>query len=92
MENNIEIKFEKIEVTEENIKKLLNKIGQLKWELDDVKYWENYYKNRVKFWLNENENDKEIEKNQKLTKFNIALIIALFLESTILVLLALNFK
>lgn len=30
MENNIEIKFEKIEVTEENIKKLLNKIGQLK--------------------------------------------------------------
>jgi hypothetical protein len=90
MENNIEIKFEKIEVTEENIKKLSNKIGQLKWELDDVKYWENYYKNRVKFWLNEN--DKEIEKNQKLTKFNIALIIALFLESTILVLLALNFK
>lgn len=90
MENNIEIKFEKIEVTEENIKKLLNKIGQLKWELDDVKYWENYYKNRVKFWLNEN--DKEIEKNQKLTKFNIALIIALFLESAILVLLALNFK
>lgn len=90
MENNIEIKFEKIEVTEENIKKLLNKIGQLKWELDDVKYWENYYKNRVKFWLNEN--DKEIEKNQKLTKFNIALIIALFLESTILILLALNFK
>ena len=90
MENNIEIKFEKIEVTEENIKKLLNKIGQLKRELDDVKYWENYYKNRVKFWLNEN--DKEIEKNQKLTKFNIALIIALFLESTILVLLALNFK
>lgn len=90
MENNIEIKFEKIEVTEENMKKLLNKIGQLKWELDDVKYWENYYKNRVKFWLNEN--DKEIEKNQKLTKFNIALIIALFLESTILVLLALNFK
>lgn len=90
MENNIEIKFEKIEVTEENVKKLLNKIGQLKWELDDVKYWENYYKNRVKFWLNEN--DKEIEKNQKLTKFNIALIIALFLESTILVLLALNFK
>lgn len=90
MKNNIEIKFEKIEVTEENIKKLLNKIGQLKWELDDVKYWENYYKNRVKFWLNEN--DKEIEKNQKLTKFNIALIIALFLESTILVLLALNFK
>lgn len=90
MENNIEIKFEKIEVTEENIKKLLNKIGQLKWELDDVKYWENYYKNRVKFWLNEN--DKEIEKNQKLTKFNIALIIALFLETVILVLLALNFK
>ena len=90
MENNIEIKFEKIEVTEENIKKLLNKIGQLKWELDDVKYWENYYKNRVEFWLNEN--DKEIKKNQKLTKFNIALIIALFLESTILVLLALNFK
>lgn len=90
MKNNIEIKFEKIEVTEENIKKLLNKIGQLKWELDDVKYWENYYKNRVKFWLNEN--DKEIEKNQKLTKFNIALIIALFLESAILVLLALNFK
>lgn len=90
MENNIEIKFEKIEVTEENMKKLLNKIGQLKWELDGVKYWENYYKNRVKFWLNEN--DKEIEKNQKLTKFNIALIIALFLESTILVLLALNFK
>ena len=90
MENNIEIKFEKIEVTEENMKKLLNKIGKLKWELDDVKYWENYYKNRVKFWLNEN--DKEIEKNQKLTKFNIALIIALFLESTILVLLALNFK
>lgn len=90
MKNNIEIKFEKIEVTEENMKKLLNKIGQLKWELDDVKYWENYYKNRVKFWLNEN--DKEIEKNQKLTKFNIALIIALFLESSILVLLALNFK
>lgn len=90
MENNIEIKFEKIEVTEENMKKLLNKIGLLKWELDDVKYWENYYKNRVKFWLNEN--DKEIEKNQKLTKFNIALIIALFLESAILVLLALNFK
>ena len=90
MENNIEIKFEKIEVTEENIKKLLNKIGQLKCELDGVKYWENYYKNRVKFWLNEN--DKEIEKNQKLTKFNIALIIVLFLESTILVLLALNFK
>lgn len=90
MENNIEIKFEKIEVTEENMKKLLNKIGLLKWELDGVKYWENYYKNRVKFWLNEN--DKEIEKNQKLTKFNIALIIALFLESTILVLLALNFK
>ena len=90
MENNIEIKFEKIEVTEENMKKLLNKIGQLKWELNDVKYWENYYKNRVKFWLNEN--DKEIEKNQELTKFNIALIIALFLESTILVLLALNFK
>ena len=25
MENNIEIKFEKIEVTEENMKKLLNK-------------------------------------------------------------------
>ena len=90
MENNIEIKFEKIEVTEENMKKLLNEIGQLKWELSDVKYWENYYKNRVKFWLNEN--DKEIEKNQKLTKFNIALIIALFLESAILVLLALNFK
>lgn len=90
MENNIEIKFEKIEVTEENMKKLLNKIGQLKWELNDVKYWENYYKNRVKFWLNEN--DKEIEKNQKLIKFNIALIIALFLESAILVLLALNFK
>ena len=90
MENNIEIKFEKIEVTEENIKKLLNKIGQLKWELDDVKYWENYYKNRVKFWLNEN--DKEIEKNQKLIKFNIALIIALFLETVILILLALNFK
>lgn len=90
MENNIEIKFEKIEVTEENMKKLLNKIGQLKWELDGVKYRENYYKNRVKFWLNEN--DKEIEKNQKLTKFNIALIIALFLESAILVLLALNFK
>ena len=90
MKNNIEIKFEKIEVTEENMKKLLNKIDQLKWELDDVKYWENYYKNRVKFWLNEN--DKEIEKNQKLTKFNIALIIALFLESAILVLLALNFK
>lgn len=90
MKNNIEIKFEKIEVTEENMKKLLNKIGLLKWELDDVKYWENYYKNRVKFWLNEN--DKEIEKNQKLTKFNIALIIALFLESAILVLLALNFK
>ncbi|WP_338946533.1 hypothetical protein LDK12_05495 [Fusobacterium pseudoperiodonticum] len=90
MENNIEIKFEKIEVTEENIKKLSNKIGQLKWELDGVKYWENYYKNRVKFWLNEN--DKEIEKNQKLTKFNIALIIALFLETVILVLLALNFK
>ena len=80
----------KIEVTEENMKKLLNEIGQLKWELNDVKYQENYYKNRVKFWLNEN--DKEIEKNQKLTKFNIALIIALFLESTILVLLALNFK
>ena len=90
MENNIEIKFEKIEVTEENMKKLLNKIGLLKWELDGVKYWENYYKNRVEFWLNEN--DKEIKKNQKLTKFNIALIIALFLESTILVLLALNFK
>lgn len=90
MENNIEIKFEKIEVTEENMKKFLNKIGQLKWELSDVKYWENYYKNRVKFWLNEN--DKKIEKNQKLTKFNIALIIALFLESAILVLLALNFK
>jgi len=90
MENNIEIKFEKIEVTEENMKKLLNKIGQLKLELNDVKYWENYYKNRVKFWLNEN--DKEIEKNQKLIKFNIALIIALFLESAILVLLALNFK
>ena len=90
MKNNIEIKFEKIEVTEENMKKLLNKIGQLKWELDDVKYWENYYKNRVKFWLNEN--DKEIEKNQKLTKFNIALIIALFLETVILVLLALNLK
>ena len=90
MENNIEIKFEKIEVTEENMKKLLNKIGQLKWELHDVKYWENYYKNRVKFWLNEN--DKEIEKNKKLTKFNIALIIALFLETVILVLLALNFK
>ena len=90
MKNNIEIKFEKIEVTEENMKKLLNKIGLLKWELDDLKYWENYYKNRVEFWLNEN--DKEIEKNQKLTKFNIALIIALFLESTILVLLALNFK
>ena len=90
MKNNIEIKFEKIEVTEENMKKLLNKIGLLKWELDDLKYWENYYKNRAKFWLNEN--DKEIEKNQKLTKFNIALIIALFLESTILVLLALNFK
>ena len=90
MENNIEIKFEKIEVTEENMKKLLNKIGQLKWELNDVKYWENYYKNRVKFWLNEN--NKEIEKNQKLTKFNIALIIALFLETVILVLLALNFK
>ena len=90
MENNMEIKFEKIEVTEENMKKLLNKIGQLKWELNDVKYWENYYKNRVKFWLNEN--DKEIEKNQKLTKFNIALIIALFLETVILVLLALNFK
>lgn len=90
MENNMEIKFKKIEVTEENMKKLLNKIGQLKWELNDVKYWENYYKNRVKFWLNEN--DKEIEKNQKLIKFNIALIIALFLESAILVLLALNFK
>ena len=90
MENNIEIKFEKMEVTEDNMKKLLNEIGQLKWELNDVKYWENYYKNRVKFWLNEN--DKEIEKNQKLTKFNIALIIALFLESAILVLLALNFK
>ena len=90
MENNIEIKFEKIEVTEENMKKLLNEIGQLKLELNDVKYWENYYKNRVKFWLNEN--DKEIEKNQKLTKFNIALIIVLFLESAILVLLALNFK
>lgn len=90
MENNIEIKFEKIEVTEENMKKLLNKIGQLKWELDGVKYWENYYKNRVKFWLNEN--DKEIEKKQKLIKYNIALIIALFLETVILVLLALNFK
>ena len=90
MENNMEIKFEKIEVTEENMKKLLNKIGQLKWELNDVKYWENYYKNRVKFWLNEN--DKEIEKNQKLIKFNIALIIALFLETVILILLALNFK
>ncbi len=90
MENNIEIKFEKIEVTEENMKKLLNKIGQLKWELNDVKYWENYYKNRVKFWLNEN--DKEIEKKQKLIKYNIALIIALFLETAILVLLALNFK
>ena len=90
MENNIEIKFEKIEVTEENMKKLLNKIGQLKLELNDVKYWENYYKNRVKFWLNEN--DKEIEKKQKLIKYNIALIIALFLESAILVLLALNFK
>ena len=90
MENNIEIKFEKIEVTEENMKKLLNEIGQLKWELNDVKYWGNYYKNRVKFWLNEN--DKKIKKNQKLTKFNIALIIALFLESAILVLLALNFK
>lgn len=90
MENNIEIKFEKIEVTEENMKKLLNEIGQLKWELNDVKYWENYYKNRVKFWLNEN--DKEIKKKQKLIKFNIALIIALFLESAILVLLALNFK
>ena len=90
MENNIEIKFKKIEVTEDNMKKLLNRIGQLKWELNDVKYWENYYKNRVKFWLNEN--DKEIEKNQKLTKFNIALIIALFLESAILVLLTLNFK
>ena len=90
MENNIEVKFEKIEVTEENMKKLLNKIGQLKWELNDVKYWENYYKNRVKFWLNEN--DKEIEKKQKLIKYNIALIIALFLETVILVLLALNFK
>ena len=90
MENHIEIKFEKIEVTEENMKKLLNEIGQLKWELNDVKYWENYYKNRVKFWLNEN--DKEIEKKQKLIKYNIALIIALFLESAILVLLALNFK
>ena len=90
MKNNIEIKFEKIEVTEENMKKLLNKIGQLKWELDDVKYWENYYKNRVKFWLNES--DKEIEKKQKLIKCNIALIIALFLETVILVLLALNFK
>ena len=90
MENNIEIKFEKIEVTEENMKKLLNKIGQLKLELNDVKYWENYYKNRVKFWLNEN--DKEIEKKQKLIKYNIALIIALFLETVILVLLALNFK
>ena len=90
MENNIEIKFEKIEVTEESMKKLLNEIGQLKWELNDVKYWENYYKNRVKFWLNEN--DKEIEKKQKLIKYNIALIIALFLETAILVLLALNFK
>ena len=90
MENNIEIKFEKIEVTEDNMKKLLNKIGQLKWELNDVKYWENYYKNRVKFWLNEN--DKEIEKKQKLIKYNIALIIALFLETVILVLLALNFR
>lgn len=90
MENNIEIKFEKIEVTEENMKKFLNEIGQLKWELNVVKYWENYYKNRVKFWLNEN--DKEIKKNQKLIKFNIALIIALFLESAILVLLVLNFK
>lgn len=89
MENNIEIKFEKIEVTEENMKKLLNEIGQLKWELNDVKYWENYYKNRVKFWLNEN--DKEIEKNQKLIKFNIALIIALFLESAILVLFSFKF-
>lgn len=90
MGNNIEIKFEKIEVTENNMKKLLNEIGQLKWELSDVKYWENYYKNRVKFWLNEN--DKEIEKKQKLIKYNIALIIALFLETVILVLLALNFK
>ena len=90
MENNIEIKFEKIEVTEDNMKKLLNEIGQLKWELSDVKYWENYYKNRVKFWLNEN--DKEIKKKQKLIKYNIALIIALFLETVILVLLALNFK
>ena len=90
MENNIEIKFEKIEVTEDNMKKLLNEIGQLKWELSDVKYWENYYKNRVKFWLNEN--DKEIEKKQQLIKYNIALIIALFLETVILVLLALNFK
>lgn len=90
MENNIEIKFEKIEVTEENMKKLLNEIGQLKWELNDVKYWKNYYKNRVKFWLNEN--DKKIEKKQKLIKCNIALIIALFLETVILVLLALNFK
>lgn len=90
MENNIEIKFEKIEVTEDNMKKLLNEIGQLKWELSDVKYWENYYKNRVKFWLNEN--DKEIEKKQKLIKYNTALIIALFLETVILVLLALNFK
>ena len=90
MENNIEIKFEKIEVTEDNMKKLLNEIGQLKWELSDVKYWENYYKNRVKFSLNENE--KEIKKKQKLIKYNIALIIALFLETVILVLLALNFK
>ena len=90
MENNIEIKFEKMEVTEDNMKKLLNEIGQLNWELSDVKYWENYYKNRVKFWLNEN--DKEIEKKQKLIKYNIALIIALFLETAILVLLALNFK
>ena len=82
--------IQKIEVTEESMKKLLNEIGQLKWELNDVKYWENYYKNRVKFWLNEN--DKEIEKKQKLIKCNIALIIALFLETVILVLLALNFK
>ena len=35
---------------------------------------------------------KEIEKKQKLIKYNIALIIALFLETVILVLLALNFK
>lgn len=40
----------------------------------------------------ENNIEIKFEKNQKLTKFNIALIIALFLESAILILLALNFK